>query len=144
MSKIIFTRSEDGGVSVVFPTSDTATDELALETVPDGVEYQIVNEDFVFPSDRLLRDAWTWAGIGKPIVEDLEKSKVIGVERVKNKTRELYKVAVDAEIFGDPTPRTPVEVQADCADAIEQINAAETPNEVKVLMTAFCDEPAPQ
>jgi len=144
MSKIIFTRPEDGGVSIVVPASNTATDALASTTVPDGVEYQIVDRQFVFPTDRLFRDAWTWGGKGHPILEDVEKSKVIACTRARAETRSAIKIIIDDELFGDPVVRTTDQLKTACSDVTEQINAANTTYEVKVLMTTYCGDPLPE
>lgn len=144
MSKIIFSRPEDSGVSVVNPANGIATDELAAKTVPDGVEYQIVERDIVFPPDHLFFNAWTWSGKDQPVLEDLEKSKVIANDRVKAETRKALQVVADAALFGDPVTRTAEQLRTACSDVIEQINAASTPYEAKVLMCSYCELPAPQ
>ena len=143
MSKIIFSRPEDGSVTVVHPANGIATDELAAKTVPEGVEYQIVERDIVFPPDELFFNAWTWGGKDQPILEDLEKSKVIENDRVKAETRNALQVVADAALFDDPVVRTADQLKVACSDVREQINAAKTPYEAKVLMCAYCGDPAP-
>ena len=56
--KIIYKR-EDGGVSVLHPTSEWSgtMQELAQKDVPTGLKYKIV-EDAVIPTDRSFRNAW--------------------------------------------------------------------------------------
>ena len=56
--KIIYKR-EDGGVSVLHPTSEWngTMEELAQKDVPTGLKYKIV-EDSEIPTDRSFRDAW--------------------------------------------------------------------------------------
>lgn len=148
MSRIIYSKP-DGGVAVVVPTSSTANlNHLAAKVVPDGAEYQVVSRDFVFPVDKLLRDAWTWEGQGKPIIEDLEKSKVIANGSVKESAlqmaREATEAALKAEMFGEPAVLTQEVVKTACSDCMTDINAAEDPYEVKLLMCAFCGEPEPE
>ena len=148
MSRIIYSKP-DGGVAVVIPTSSTADlNRLAARIVPDGAEYQAVDREFVFPVDKLLRDAWTWEGHGKPIIEDLEKSKVIANGSVKEATlqmaREATEAALKAEMFGEPAVLTQEVVKAACSDCMTDINAAEDPYEVKLLMCAFCGLPEPE
>ena len=143
MSRIIYSNP-DGGVSVVIPSSSTADlNHLAAKVVPDGTEYQIVSHDLVFPTDRHFRDAWMWEGQGKPILEDLEKSKAIAINQVKAETRSALRIVADAALFDDPTVRTADQLKAACVDVREQINAAATPYEVKVLMCAYCGDPEP-
>ena len=148
MSRIIYSKP-DGGVSVVVPTSSTANlNHLARKVVPDGVEYQVVSREFVFPVDKLFRDAWTWEGKGKPIIEDLEKAKVIADAAVKETTlvtaRKTAEAALKAEMFGEPTVLTQDAVKAACTDCLSDINAAEDPYEVKLLMCAYCGQPEPE
>ena len=148
MSRIIYSNS-NGGVSVVVPTSSAVDlNRLAARVVPPGSEHQVVSRDFVFPVDKLLRDAWTWEGKGKPVVEDLEKSKVIASEAVKEATlqmaREATEAALKAEMFGEPAVLTQEVVKAACSDCMTDINAAEDPYEVKLLMCAFCGLPEPE
>lgn len=147
MTKIIYQNS-DGGVSVVVPSDGTATEELAAKTVPADVEYQIIDNEMVLPTDRLFRNAWTWGGINNPIIEDLEKSKVIADAAVKEATlamaRKAAEEALKAEMFGEPAVLTQDEVKTACADCLNDINAAEDTYEVKLLMCAYCGLPEPE
>tara|TARA_B110000977_G_scaffold110984_1_gene144140 strand:- start:52 stop:243 length:192 start_codon:yes stop_codon:yes gene_type:complete len=63
MSRIIY-KTEEGGVAVLIPTpeylQDHTIEELAAKDVPEGAEFEIV-EDGDVPSDRTFRGAWTWA-----------------------------------------------------------------------------------
>ena len=144
MSKIIFTRPEDGGVSVVAPADTADLSALIPKAVPNGVEFEIVDSESTFPADRLFREAWTWAGIGNPVLEDLDKSKAIACEQVKNATRAEIKVVMEAELLGDPVTKTAEQLRTACSGVIEQINSASTPYEAKVLMCSYCELPAPQ
>ena len=143
MSRIIYSKP-DGGVAVVIPTGGVATEALAAKTVPDGAEYQVVSRDFVFPVDRIFRGAWTWAGWDHPVLEDLEKSKVIASAAVKASTLEAAKKAADAAFFNEPAALSEEEIKGACSDCMADINAAEDPYEVKLLMCAFCGEPEPE
>ena len=145
MSRIIYSKP-DGGVAVVAPTSSTANlNQLAARVVPDGAEYQVVSREFVFPVDQIFRGAWTWEGQGKPILEDLEKSKVIATAAVKSNTLRQAKKEADEAFFGDPDALTrQAAVKTACSDCMTDINAAEDPYEVKLLMCAFCGQPEPE
>ena len=61
--RIIY-ETEEGGVAVLIPTpeylQDHTIEELAAKDVPEGAEFEIV-EDSDVPSDRTFREAWTWA-----------------------------------------------------------------------------------
>ena len=143
MSYLIYSKP-DGGVAVVIPASGVATGALAAKTVPDGAEYQLVTRDFVFPVDRIFRNAWTWAGFNQPILEDLEKSKMIASAAVKTSTLEAAKKAADAAFFNEPAALSEEEIKGACSDCMADINAAEDPYEVKLLMCAFCGLPEPE
>ena len=61
--RIIY-KTEEGGVAVLIPSpnylQDHTIEELAAKDVPEGAEFEIV-EDSDVPSDRTFREAWTWA-----------------------------------------------------------------------------------
>ena len=71
MKRIIF-QNESGGVSVIIPTKSV---ELALKDVPEGVAYEIVEDDAI-PADRFFRGAWV--ANGAAVAVDLGKAKDIG------------------------------------------------------------------
>tara|TARA_R100000781_G_scaffold19116_2_gene14775 strand:+ start:1072 stop:1485 length:414 start_codon:yes stop_codon:yes gene_type:complete len=80
MSKvIIYTRPEDGGVSVIHPTGDV---NKSIKNVPSGVSYKIVDADKI-PTDREFRGAWSINS--DAVIEDVTKAKAIahGKRRVK-------------------------------------------------------------
>jgi hypothetical protein len=73
-SRIIFQNAE-GGVSVIIPTGKLPIEEVAAKDVPEGVAYEIV-EDNAIPADRFFRNAWV---IGNGCIEhDLDQCKNIG------------------------------------------------------------------
>jgi hypothetical protein len=71
MKRIIYQNSE-GGVSVIIPTESV---ELALKDVPEGVAYEIVEDDAI-PADRFFRNAWVANGAAVEV--DLDQAKSIG------------------------------------------------------------------
>ena len=71
MKRIIYQNSE-GGVSVIVPTESV---ELALKDVPEGIAYEIVEDDAI-PADRFFRNAWVANGAAVEV--DLDKAKDIG------------------------------------------------------------------
>lgn len=54
--RLIYTRPEDGGVSIIVPAEGVTPEQAAL-AVPQGVEYQVVDVADI-PTDRTFRDAW--------------------------------------------------------------------------------------
>ena len=143
MSKIIFTRPEDGGVSVVMPNGGTATEALAAKTVPSGVEYQIINNEMVLPTDRLFRNAWTWEGKNKPVLENLESSKAIAIAAMRDQTIADTKAAAEAAFFGDATNLDEANVKALYTSTEAEVVACEDVYGLKCLYCAFMgwDEP---
>ena len=73
MTKIIY-QLENGGVAVVHPTGEVDIDTLVETVVPNGADYEIV-EDSVIPADNTFRNAWRKDG--STIVENLEAAKEI-------------------------------------------------------------------
>jgi hypothetical protein len=63
MQAIIY-NNNDGGVSIIHPTSELPIEEVARKDVPAGVPYQIVDETDI-PTDREFRNAWE-ANITEP------------------------------------------------------------------------------
>ena len=84
--KIIYQNSE-GGVSVIHPTGALSIEEVAAKDVPEGLAYEIVEDD-VIPSDRTFRNAWRKNGAS--ITEDLAAAKEIAhVMRRSNREEEF-------------------------------------------------------
>jgi hypothetical protein len=84
MKRIIYQNSE-GGVSVIIPTESV---ELALKDVPEGVAYEIVEDDAI-PSDRFFRNAWVANGTAVDV--DLDKAKDIGHDIRRTQRAEEFK-----------------------------------------------------
>lgn len=47
----------DGGISVIHPTGELPTEQVALKDVPHGLPFLIVEDD-ALPTDRTFRAAW--------------------------------------------------------------------------------------
>ena len=84
MKRIIYQNSE-GGVSVIIPTESV---ELALKDVPEGVPYEIVEDDAI-PADRFFRNAWVANGAAVDV--DLDKAKDIGHDIRRTQRAEEFK-----------------------------------------------------
>lgn len=83
--KIIYTQ-ENGVVAVIHPAPGVDI-QSCTKSVPDGVEYEIV-EDSVIPTDRTFREAWR-KGSGKVDV-DFPAAKAIAHEKRRAKRDALY------------------------------------------------------
>ena len=128
--RIIFQNAE-GGVSVIIPTESV---ELALKDVPEGVAYEIVEDDAI-PADRFFRNAWVANGAAVDV--DLDKAKDIGHD-IRRTQREAEFAPFDAIIM----KQIPGADNAAAEEARQQIRfkyaliqdvieAAETPDEIK-------------
>lgn len=64
MTQRIIYPNDDGGVSILIPTSEFLAEhtieELAAKDVPAGKPYKIVDVSEI-PEDRTFRDAWEYA-----------------------------------------------------------------------------------
>ena len=76
--RIVYTRPEDGGVSVVMPAPVVSTAEAA-KAVPQGVAFEVVDVSAV-TSDRTFRNAWCGCPVDK-IKVDVTKAKGICHEK---------------------------------------------------------------
>ena len=135
MKRIIYQNSE-GGVSVIIPTESV---ELALKDVPEGVAYEIVEDDAI-PADRFFRNAWVANGAAVDV--DLDKAKDIGHDKRRAARAEEFK-PLD-EVIMKQIPGADA-VAAEAARAAirtkyEQvktaIDAATTPDEIKTALEA--------
>jgi hypothetical protein len=134
--KIIYTNNE-GGVSVVIPTGELPIEEVAKKDVPEGVPYEIVEDDAI-PADRTFRNAWV---LGDCCVEhDLDKCKAIGHERRRQKREEEF-APFDAVIAKQIPGKDAAEAEAarqairdKYAEVQDAIDAAESPDEIKAAL----------
>jgi hypothetical protein len=57
--KRVIYPDDDGGVTILVPSTHCPSLERLAENVPEGKPYQIVNVSEI-PTDRSYRDAWTF------------------------------------------------------------------------------------
>ena len=138
MTRIIF-QNESGGVSVIIPTGELPIEEVAAKDVPEGVAYEIVDDDAI-PSDRFFRNAWVANGAAVDV--DLDKAKAIGHD-MRRTQREAEFAPFDAIIMKQIPGNDAVEAEASRQEirfkyALIQdaINVAETPDEIKSALEA--------
>jgi hypothetical protein len=134
--KIIYTNNE-GGVSVIHPTGELSIEEVAAKDVPDGIPYEIVEDDAI-PSDRTFRGAWV---LGDCCVDqDLDKCKALGHDMRRAKRAEEF--APHDEVIMKQIPGNDAavaetarqEIRSKYADMQVAIDAAESPDELKVIL----------
>ena len=137
MSKIIFLDPEEGTLAVVHPTGEVPIEQLAGMVVPEGVSYEIVDDDTI-PSDRTFRDAWVKTG--STISEDLTKAKEIGHERRRAKRAEEFAPHDDViakQIPGadtDAAEAARADIRTKYATIQTEIDAATTTAEIKTAL----------
>lgn len=137
MSKIIYLDPEEGTLAVVHPTGEVPIEQLAGMVVPEGVSYEIVDDDII-PSDRTFRDAWVRTG--STISEDLAKSKEIGHEYRRLKRAEEFAPHDDViakQIPGadaDAAEAARADIRAKYATMQTDIDAATTTAQIKTTL----------
>jgi hypothetical protein len=136
MTRIIF-QNESGGVSVIIPTGELPIEEVAAKDVPEGVAYEIV-EDNAIPSDRFFRNAWVANGAAVDV--DLDKAKDIGHDMRRAARAEEF-APLDAVIAKQIPGTSATEAEAarqeirDKYAAIQvEIDAAEDPDQIKTAL----------
>jgi hypothetical protein len=133
MKRIIFQNAE-GGVSVIIPTESV---ELALKDVPEGVAYEIVEDDAI-PADRFFRNAWVANGAAVDV--DLDQAKSIGHDIRRTQRAEEFKPydeVIAKQIPGVDAAEAEAARQAirDKYAAVQDaVNAAKTPDAIKVAL----------
>ena len=131
--RIIFQNAE-GGLSVIIPTGELPIEEVAAKDVPEGVAYEIVEDDAI-PSDRFFRNAWVANGAAVDV--DLDKAKDIGHDiRRTLRTEEFkpYDEVIMKQIPGNSAAEAEEarqQIRFKYASIQDVIEAAETPDEIK-------------
>ena len=132
-SRIIF-QNESGGVSVIVPTGSV---ELALKDVPEGVPYEIVEDDAI-PADRFFRNAWI---MGDCCIDvDLDQCREIGHDRRRAARADEF--APHDEVIAKQIPGADAaaaeearqEIRDRYAAVQEAIDAAASPDEIKAAL----------
>jgi len=136
--KIIY-QNKEGGISIIHPTGELSIEEVAAKDVPEGVAYEIVEDDAI-PADRFFRNAWVANGAAVDV--DLDKAKDIGHD--KRRAARAEEFAPYDEVIMKQIPG----VDAIAAEASRQVirdkyaavqdavNAAKTPDAIKVALEA--------
>ena len=141
--KIIY-KTPEGGVAVVTPASGQQSANLVSKVVPYEAEYQIVSRDFVFPVDQIFRDAWTWEGKNKPVLENLESSKAIAIAVMRDQTIADTKAAAEASFFGDPVNLDEAALKTLYVSTEGEVAACTDVYALKCLLCAFMDWDDPE
>ena len=143
--KIIYQNSE-GGVSVIIPTGELSIEEVAAKDVPEGVAYEIVEDDAI-PSDRFFRGAWVANGAAVEV--DLDQAKSIGHDMRRAKRAEEF--APHDEVIAKQIPGADaaaaeferLQIREKYAFIQEAIDLAATPEAIKAALEATNPAPEP-
>jgi hypothetical protein len=57
--KRVIYPNDEGGVSIIVPSTSCSSIDKLIEAVPAGKAYQVVNVSEI-PTDRSYRNAWTY------------------------------------------------------------------------------------
>jgi len=136
--KIIY-QNKEGGISIIHPTGELSIEEVAAKDVPEGVAYEIVEDDAI-PADRFFRNAWVANGAAVDV--DLDKAKDIGHDKRRAARAEEfapYDEVIMKQIPGVDAAEAEAARQAirDKYAAVQDaVNAAKTPDAIKVALEA--------
>ncbi|WP_332751799.1 hypothetical protein [Hydrogenophaga sp.] len=135
-NRIIFTRP-DGGVSIIIPAPEISI-ARALQDVPaDASNVEVVEADAV-PADRTFREAWKQEG--KALAVDVPKAKDIAhVIRRAKRAEEFapHDQVISLRLPGEEAAEAErVAIRAKYALVQDDIDAAESPDELKLILTA--------
>lgn len=134
--KIIY-QNQKGGVSVIHPTGELSIEEVAAKDVPEGVAYEIVEDDAI-PSDRTFRNAWV---MGDCCIEhDLDKCKALGHDMRRAKRAEEF--APHDEVIMKQIPGVDAAAAEEARQEIrdkyavmqDAIEAAASPDDIKAAL----------
>jgi hypothetical protein len=139
ITKRIIYPTANGGVAVVTPTGELPIEELIVRVVPPGVSYEIIEVDEV-PTDRTFRNAWVMGDCC--IDHDLDKCKAIG--HAKRRTKRAEEFAPHDEVIAKQIPGADAAaaeaarqaIRDKYADIQDAIDAADTPEEIKVALAS--------
>ena len=84
--KIIY-QNKEGSISIIHPTGELSIEEVAAKDVPEGVAYEIVEDDAI-PADRFFRNAWVANGAAVEV--DLDQAKSIGHDMRRTQRAEEF------------------------------------------------------
>jgi hypothetical protein len=141
MNRIIY-QTPEGGVAVIIPAESV---ELALKDVPEGVDYEIVDEAAI-PTDRTFRGAWVM--IDCCIDHDLDRCRAIGHDIRRAKRAEEFAPldeVIAKQIPGKDAAQAEAkrqEIRDHFAEVQDAIDEAASPFEIKVALGL--EEPAPE
>ena len=137
MDQRIIYPTDDGGVAIIIPTGELSIEEVAAKDVPEGVAYEIVEDDAI-PSDRFFRNAWVANGAAVEV--DLDQAKEIG-HTIRRQQRAEEFAPLDEVIAKQIPGMDAVAAEAGrqlirdkYAQVQEQIDAAASPDEIKAAL----------
>lgn len=136
--RIIY-QNESGGVSIIIPAPGYTILE-AQKAVPEGISCEIKNKEDI-PSDRTFRNAWEKSG--SEILHNMNKVKNIAHEKRRNKREQLFAPYDDIIMKQIPgknlteAENARVSIRNQDASVQSQIDAASTPEQVKIVLQSY-------
>jgi hypothetical protein len=103
-TRIVYVNDQ-GNLAVVTPVANCGLtlEEIISRSIPADKEYHVIDSSHI-PTDRSFRGAWVMGVNG--VIEDIEKSKVIHLERIREyrnlKLEQLDKVQMIALSKDEP------------------------------------------
>lgn len=101
MLVIVYTRPEDGGLSVVYPAFGWPLETVAEKAVPPGVPFRIINTSEL-PPDRVPENRHAWTDTGTRIVVDPVKVAAFRKAKADARRAELQVLASELDAIRDP------------------------------------------
>ena len=97
----------------------------------------------VLPTDSIFRNAWTWEGKNKPVIENLESSKAIAIAAMRDQTTADVKAAAEAKFFSDDVPFDEAAIKDLYERTEAEVIASDDVYGIKCILCAFMgwDEP---
>lgn len=139
MKRIVFEQNGVAAIMVPSPRWQGTIEELAAKDLPDGVDFDIVDETEI-SSDRTFRNAWVHDKVAKGVKIDMTKAKEIAHEKRRAKRDAGFApLDVKATIPSEADKAESARQAIRDADAVVQagIDAAATPEELKILLENY-------
>jgi hypothetical protein len=130
---LIYNNAEGDVVLVDAPTAQKLVDFPAKK----GISESMIIDRTELPSDYKYSQAWSWAGTGYPVVEDLGKLRNWSLSKIKYIAGKAVEAAQRLEaIFETPVPSSE-NIRSAYLTCKGEITAASTSTEIKNCLNTF-------
>ena len=127
--KIIY--QTETGIAIISPSGELSIEEVAVNDVPTGIPFRIVNDDEI-PSDRTFRNAWK-----DDLTVDIQKAKDIAHDKRREaRSAEFTPLDIKATIPSEAVAAEAARqvIRDKYATMQTAIDAASTVDEIKAAM----------